>query len=278
MAGRNGLTVVGGPEGDQWPRADRSAATFEDYRRDRCRETRNALILEHGQLAERCARRYNGRGEPHDDLVQVASIGLIKAVERFDPDRGIAFAAFATPTILGELRRYFRDLSWKVSVPRRSKEVRAELRSAVAGLEQVLGREPTSDELADRMDVDHNSLGEALRADGAYGVVSLDAIRAQHGDASAAVAGLVDERARAPHDEVLEVLEAVSRLDERDRAILYWRFFEERTQGEIGERLGLGQAQISRLLHLSLDRLRRELALVERRPDPAGSHGTRRSA
>jgi len=277
MAGRNGLRVVGEPRGDRPPRVDPSAtadatlrsATFEDYQRDRCEEIRNALILEYGQLAERCARRYTGRGEPHDDLVQVASIGLLKAVERFDPDRGIAFATFATPTILGELRRYFRDLTWKVSVPRRSKEVRAELRTAIDGLEQLLGREPTSDELAGRLHVDRDSLGDAFRADGAYGVVSLDAIRGVNGEAATpGVDGLVDGAAAPPPDEVVEVLEAVRRLDARDRAILYWCFFEERTQCEIGERLGLGQAQISRLLHLALDRLRHQLAAPDQRTRP----------
>jgi RNA polymerase sigma-B factor len=258
--GRN--VVVGGPHDP----ATAIDELFAAYRSDPRVETRNRLILEYEWLAERCARRYRGRGEHHDDLVQVASIGLIKAVERFDPERGVDFAAFAAPTILGELRRYFRDLSWRISVPRRNKEIRDELRGAVASLEQQLGRAPMLGEVASYLRIDGDALTDALRADRAYGVASLEAFpqRAEwRGDDLALTGEEYEHTVEATGR--LDAIKAISKLPERDRKILYWRYFEECTQREIGERLGLGQAQVSRLLHDALSHLRGELAAPDGR-------------
>lgn len=223
------------------------------------------LLVDNERLAERCARRYIGRGEPYDDLVQVAWIGLIKAVERFDPSRGTEFASFAVPTILGELRRHFRDLSWKVSVPRGSKDRCDEVRATSALLEQALGRPPRRDEVARRLHIDPDTVTDAVRADHAYRVVSLDAIRTRHGDVEPFVhSALVDESAGASAHRI-DAERAISELDERSRTIIYWRFFDECTQAEIGERLGLCQAQVSRLLRSALEELRARLDP----PDPS---------
>jgi RNA polymerase sigma-B factor len=223
------------------------------------------LLVDNERLAERCARRYIGRGEPYDDLLQVAWIGLIKAVERFDPSRGTEFASFAVPTILGELRRHFRDLSWKVSVPRGSKDRCDDVRATGALLEQAFGRPPRRDEVARRLRIDPDTVTDAVRADHAYRVVSLDAIRSRHGDVEPFVrSALVDEWAGASAHRI-DAERAISELDERSRTIIYWRFFDECTQAEIGERLGLCQAQVSRLLRSALEALRERLDP----PDPS---------
>jgi RNA polymerase sigma-B factor len=223
------------------------------------------LLVDNERLAERCARRYIGRGEPYDDLLQVAWIGLIKAVERFDPSRGTEFASFAVPTILGELRRHFRDVSWKVSVPRGSKDRCDDVRATGALLEQALGRPPRRDEVARRLRIDADTVTDAMRADHAYRVVSLDAMRSRHGDVEPFVcSALVDESAGASAHRI-DAERAISELDERSRTIIYWRFFDECTQAEIGERLGLCQAQVSRLLRSALEALRARLDP----PDPS---------
>jgi RNA polymerase sigma-B factor len=228
------------------------------------------LLIDNERLAERCARRYIGRGEPYDDLVQVAWIGLIKAVERFDPRRGTEFASFAMPTILGELRRHFRDLSWKVSVPRGSKDRCDEVRATGALLEQALGRPPRRDEVARRLHIDPDTVTDAVRADHAYRVVSLDAMRSRHGDVEPFVrSALIDESASAAARRI-DAERAISELDERSRTIIYWRFYDECTQAEIGERLGLCQAQVSRLLRSALEQLRERLDP----PDPSAPSST----
>lgn len=256
MPGRSETTSGSGGQDDLG--AARAPRAGRDHARDHARPgpSDDELFVDHEHLAQRCARRYTGRGEPYDDLVQVAWIGLIKAVERFDPERGTEFAAFATPTILGELRRHFRDLGWGVSVPRGKKELRDRVRATGALLEQVLGRSPYREEVARRLDIDPDTMADAVRADDAYRVVSLDAMRAHNGDIEDRVrSALVDESGGASARRI-DAARAISALDERSRRIIYWRFFEECTQAEIGRRLGLGQAQVSRLLRSALTRLR----------------------
>jgi RNA polymerase sigma-B factor len=226
---------------------------------------RNGLVVEFLWLADRCAAGYTGRGEHYDDLRQVAVIGLIKAAGRYDPDRGVPFAAYAVPTMKGELRHHFRDLGWSVKVPGHVKELRAELRTAVSRLEQRLGRSPRPDEVADHLCVAHAALDAAIRADQVYDVESLDAMGAYRGsdssDDSLADIGsdvVVSATAR------IEALDALASLDERARAIVYWRYFEDRTQQEIAERLGIGQAHVSRLLASALRSLARGLGAAAR--------------
>lgn len=228
---------------------------FAAYRSSPNRAVRNELVHRYEHVAERCALRFSGRGEATDDLRQVALIGLIKAVERFDPTMGVAFESYATPTIVGEIKRHFRDRTWRVSVPRRLKELRTQVFSAIDELEQRLERSPTPDEVAALIGIDRETVLETLLANQVYRSSSLEASREQAGDAMEALLAEPESTSERV-DRRMEAIEAVQTLGPRDRQILYWRFFEECTQSEIGSRLGVGQVQVSRLLKAALTRLR----------------------
>lgn len=237
--------------------SDADHVLFESFRQSHDRQTRNELVLRFQWLARRCASSLSNRGVPAADLIQVAEIGLIKAVERYDPDRGVAFSSFAVPTVLGELRRYFRDATWAVSVPRSAKDQRSKVQSAADRLQHELGREPTSREIADRCGLGARDVAETRHANAVYRCASLEQTRSESGD-------LIElrsvEAARAPDplasaELYLETLRAISSLPERSRRIIVWRFYEECTQQEIGERLGVSQVQVSRLLRAALEHL-----------------------
>lgn len=228
---------------------------FAEYRRSPSRALRNELVHRYEHVAERCALRFAGRGEATDDLRQVALIGLIKSVERFDPSMGVAFESYATPTIVGEIKRHFRDRTWRVSVPRRLKELRTQVFGAIDELEQRLERSPTPDEVAALIGIDREAVLETLLANQVYRSSSLEASREQSGDAIESL--LAEPESTSERSERrMEAMEAVQTLGHRDRQIIYWRFFEECTQSEIGSRLGVGQVQVSRLLKAALERLR----------------------
>lgn len=214
------------------------------------------MVERHLGLAHHLARRYAERGEPLEDLVQVASIGLLKAVDRFDADRGISFTSYAVPTILGELRRHFRDRGWAIHVPRDLKEAALRVEAA---LKQHAGRAPTPAELARETGLDVETVLEALEVSGAHRTLSLDAPAAGGGDDErpAIVDGLGGEDAalaRARDRVTVEALAAS--LDDREREILRLRFVEDLTQSEIGERVGVSQMHVSRLIRTSLTRMR----------------------
>lgn len=211
-------------------------------------------------LARSVARRYRDRGEPIEDLVQVANLALVMAVRRYRPGRGVSFVAFAVPTITGELRRYFRDRGWDIRPPRRIQELRSQVQAAMHDLAQELGRTPSTPELAERLNVDQGTIRETLAATQAYRSLSLDAPSAD-GSGRATLGDVVG----AP-DEVLEQVverEAVrpllARLGERDRHILALRFYRGCTQQEIADDIGVTQMQVSRLLSQTLRRLRSQV-------------------
>jgi RNA polymerase sigma-B factor len=229
---------------------------FVEYRRTRDRTLRNELVEEHMRLAEFLARRFVHRGEPLDDLRQVALVGLLKAVERFEPDRGLQFSSFAMPTIVGELKRHFRDRGWAVRVPRRVQELHLELDRTIAALSQELGRPPTPSEIAARAGVQEEDVLESMEASSLYRLPSIDAIRSGD-DAAGAPAerlGDVDPEMGAV-DNRLAVGELLSLLPEREQTIVYLRFFEGLTQSEIAEHVGISQMHVSRLLVRSLETL-----------------------
>lgn len=243
-------------------RADKDALlrSFHAFSETRDPELRDRLIEAHLGLAEYLARRFANRGEPLDDLVQVASLGLVKAVERFDPARGLEFTTFATPTILGELKRHFRDKGWAVRVPRRVQELHLRVTRVVDDLQLELGRSPTIPEIAKRGGTTEDEVVEAIEAGSAYRSTSLDQSRSDDDDSPGLIGqlGEIDpELARAERRAALSPL--IAQLPEREQLMLYLRFYEGMTQSEIAKRLGISQMHVSRLLSRSLQQLR-ELA------------------
>jgi RNA polymerase sigma-B factor len=229
---------------------------FAEYRRTGDRALRNQLVEEHMRLAEFLARRFSHRGESPEDLRQVALVGLLKAVERFEPDRGLQFSSFATPTITGELKRHFRDKGWAVRVPRRIQELHLELDRTVAELNQELGRPPTPAEIAQRAGVLEEDVLESMEAGSLYRLASLDSSRSddEAAPSPAQRLGEFDHELGAVENRVA-VSEMLSLLPEREQKIVYLRFFEGLTQSEIAEQIGISQMHVSRLLVRSLETL-----------------------
>lgn len=218
---------------------------------------RSKLVTELLPLAEHIATRFSGRGEPREDLVQVARIGLINAVDRFDPTRGHDFLSFAVPTIMGEVRRHFRDSAWSMRVPRALKELQQNLVKATGELAHDLGRSPTPSELAAHLDIDVETVREGLLAAEAYKPASLDAPARGGGDTGTVGDQLADgESPYTRADDHLTLEAAMADLPPRERAIIEMRFVEELTQSQIAERVGVSQMQVSRLLAKTLDQLR----------------------
>jgi RNA polymerase sigma-B factor len=221
-------------------------------------ETRNRLIESHLGLVEYLARRFAGRGEPLDDLVQVATIGLVKAVDRFDPDRQVEFSTYATPTIVGELKRHFRDKGWAVRVPRRLQELNLRLGSVISQLSQDLQRSPTVAEIAAAADASEDEVLEALDSAHAYSLISLDAGAAEEGLSYHEQIGDEDE-ALGALEERLSVAPLLRQLSPREQRMLHLRFFKGMTQSEIATQLGISQMHVSRLLAKTLAALREGL-------------------
>jgi RNA polymerase sigma-B factor len=221
---------------------------------------RDELVQGHLPLVEYLARRFAGRGEPLDDLIQVATIGLIKAVDRFDPERGVEFSTYATPTIAGEIKRHFRDKGWAVRVPRRLQELKLSLTRASADLTQQLGRAPTVAELATHLNLSEEDVLEGLESAHAYSTVSLDAPDSDddEGPAVADSLGMVDEALEGVEyrESLKPLLEA---LPPREKRILVLRFFSGMTQSQIAAELGISQMHVSRLLARTLAQLREGL-------------------
>jgi RNA polymerase sigma-B factor len=227
---------------------------FAKYAKDRDTALRDELVSAHLGLAEYLARRFANRGESLDDLVQVASLGLLKALDRFDPDRGVEFSTYATHTIVGELKRHFRDKGWSIRAPRRMQELYLRLGKVVASMGQELGRSPTIAELAMEVKVSEEEVLEALEAGQAYRSASLD-VATEEGEPLATRLGgedpsLEDAERRATLSPLLE------QLSPRERLILQLRFFDGLTQSEIANRLAISQMHVSRLLARSLAQLR----------------------
>ncbi|MEV6958761.1 RNA polymerase sigma factor SigF [Streptomyces sp. NPDC051207] len=226
-------------------------------------ELRNRLVRMHLPLVEHLARRFRNRGEPLDDLTQVATIGLIKSVDRFDPDRGVEFSTYATPTVVGEIKRHFRDKGWAVRVPRRLQELRLALTTATAELSQQHGRSPTVHELAEKLAISEEEVLEGLESANAYSTLSLDVPDTD--DESPAVADTL-----GAEDEALEGVEyreslkpLLEDLPPREKRILLLRFFGNMTQSQIAQEVGISQMHVSRLLARTLAQLREKLLVEE---------------
>jgi RNA polymerase sigma-B factor len=241
---------------------DEPSELLKRWRREGDPRAHELLVRRFTPLARSLARRYAHTSEPFEDLMQVASLGLLKALDRFDPERKIAFASFAVPTILGELRRYFRDSSWGVHVPRDLQEQALKVGGAQEELAKLHGRAPTVNELAVYLELDTETVLDALQAGQAYEALPLDAPTGSAGDGDRDH-GLTHLDTLGAEDERYEwvdldttVAVALRSLHPRDRAIVRLRFIEELSQAEIGRRIGISQMQVSRLLRRSLQQLR----------------------
>jgi RNA polymerase sigma-B factor len=245
------------------------AALFERYLVQGDRRAREELVERFMPLARQLARRYHRAEEPFDDLLQVASLGLLKAIDRFDLERGIAFSSYAVPTILGELKRHFRDRTWSVRVPRDLQELVLKVDGAVAELGRELHRAPKVHELAERLQVPEEDILEALQAGGAYRATSLETPRGdEEGDTLADSMGTDEDGfAQAEHRATLDRLLAA--VGPREREVLRLRFTEDLTQAEIGERIGVSQMQVSRLIRQAVARLRVVAEAAERERPPS---------
>jgi len=218
---------------------------------------REAVVQRFLPLARQLARRYAGAGEPLDDLVQVASLGLLKAVDRFDPDREVAFSSFAVPTILGELKRHFRDRAWSIRVPRDLQELSLKLDPAQEAASRDLGRAPTPSELAARLGVTEEEVLEAREASHAYRAMSLDRPRTEGDDDGGVVSDSMggEDPAFSRAEDAATVHRLLRLLTPREREVLRLRFEEDLTQQEIGDRIGVSQMHVSRLIRQAIARL-----------------------
>ena len=238
-------------------RIDEERRLFKAYLEHGDLAARERLVERFLPLARQLARRYGSAGEPLDDLVQVASLGLVKAIDRYELDRGTAFSSFAVPTILGEIKRHFRDTGWTVRVPRAIQERRIQVNRAIPALTGRLGRSPTTAEIAEHIQATTEDVLEALEAAVAYEPVSLDSSSSADDD---------DETwghavgAEDPQYEVVEygatLAPAMKALPERERQILQMRFVEDLTQSQIAEKIGISQMHVSRLIRKALEQMR----------------------
>ena len=219
-------------------------------------DAREALIEAYLPLAKAIARRYAGRGEPIEDLYQVASVGLIKAIDRYDIARGFELESYAVPTIVGELKRHFRDRAWAVHVPRRLKELNMKLTGLVETMSADLGRSPTVGELAAEAGVELEEAVEALDSGRAYSTVSLAAPAGEDRDVELVQTIESDEDPYEHADDRALVADGLDALDTREQAIIKLRFFEGMTQSQIASTIGISQMHVSRLIRRSLEKMR----------------------
>ena len=242
---------------------DDAERLFGEYRRTRDPKLRAQLVQMHENLVRYLAAKFANRGEPIDDLIQVGMIGLVNAVDRFEPDRGTKFSTYATPTVVGEIKRYFRDRAWNLKVPRWLQELNLQVVKANDQLSQRLGRSPSVSEIAEHVGCSEEEALDAMELGNAYETVSLDSQLALEGD----TAPLTLNDSIGVEDLGLEQIEhyddlklALESLDSREKMIIYLRFFQDLSQTEVANRLNISQMHVSRLQHRALQRLREMLA------------------
>ena len=233
--------------------ADGATAADRDHARE-------ALVHLHLPLVEHCARRFRNRGEPFEDLVQVGTIGLLKSIDRFDAARGVEFSTYATPTIIGEIKRYFRDKGWAIRVPRRLQELRMQIGTTTAELTQSLGRSPTPRELAESIGCTVEEIVEGIESSNAYSTLSLDASDDSDDSAATMLDAIGVDDHNLEHVEIRESIKPLlDRLAPREKKILLLRFFKNMTQSQIADEIGVSQMHVSRLLNRTLEQLRSSL-------------------
>jgi RNA polymerase sigma-B factor len=234
---------------------------------------KESIVVLFQPLTEYLARRFVGRGEALEDLNQVANLGLLGAIDRFDPSREVQFSTYAAATIVGELKRHFRDKGWTIRVPRRLQELGLRINRLLPTISQELGRSPTIAELATRLDVDEEEVMEAMEAAQAYSTTSLDAPINEEGGTALDTIGELDP-AMERLNEWASIAPAIRDLPARERRVLYLRFFTGRTQSEIAEEIGVSQMHVSRILAQTLRQLR---GSIDPNPDAPSEEGAQSS-
>lgn len=241
----------------------RTRELFVAYKEHKSLDAREELVVNHLNLARFLASKFKNRGENMDDLIQVATLGLIKAIDRFDIERGLEFTTFATPTILGEIKRHFRDKGWSVRVPRRLQELSAKVTQTTDKLTEKLQRSPSVEDIARELEVSVDEVLEAMESSRAYSPVSLDTPQTDTEDASANPSVLdkyatIDEELEGSDDRIV-LTEAIKDFSEREQDIIRMRFLEGKTQVEIAQALDISQVQVSRLLRHTLQKIQEKL-------------------
>ena len=244
---------------------ERTRELFREYKETGDPEVRDQLIMSHLNLVRFLASKFKNRGEPLDDLIQVGTIGLIKAIDRFDPSRGLEFTTYATPTIMGEIKRHFRDKGWSVRVPRRLQELSAKVNQATDKLTNELQRSPKVEEIAEYLDVTVDEVLEAMESSSAYTSVPIEAPGASDSDDAPSILDRYadDDNELDFTDDRLVIEEAIRDFSPREREVIELRFVKGMTQIEIAKKLGISQVQVSRLL-------RRTLKKIQDKIDPDG--------
>lgn len=256
--------LPGTPKGKLAWDKQRTRELFALYKEQGDEDARNELVMSHLNLVRFLASKFKNRGEPLDDLVQVGTIGLIKAIDRFDPERGLEFTTYATPTILGEIKRHFRDKGWSVRVPRRLQELSSKVNQATDELTKELQRTPSTEEVAAKLGVTVEEVLEAMESSSAYSSVPLEAGGSDDDDAPAIIDhyASVDQDLAASDDRMV-IEDTIKEFSPREQEVIRMRFNENLTQVEIAKRLGVSQVQVSRLL-------RRTLKKLQEKVDPEG--------
>lgn len=244
---------------------EKTRELFRRFKEEGDMDAREKLVMSHLNLVRFIANKFKNRGEPIDDLIQVGYLGLLKAIDRFDPSRGLEFTTFATPTIMGEIKRHFRDKGWSVRVPRRLQELSAKVNQATDTLTSQLQRSPTIAEIADYLDATVDEVLEAMESSSAYSSVSLEAPSGADDDDTPSVIDryATDDSDLAFTDDRIIIEEALASFSPRERDVIEMRFLKGMTQIEIAEKLGISQVQVSRLL-------RRTLKKIQDKIDPEG--------
>lgn len=243
---------------------DRTRELFRRYKEEGDEDAREQLIVSHLNLVRFLASKFKNRGEPLDDLIQVGTIGLIKAIDRFEPSRGLEFTTYATPTIMGEIKRHFRDKGWSVRVPRRLQELSAKVNQTTDELTKELQHSPSVEEIAEALDVSVDEVLEAIESSSAYSSVPLEAGGTGDDDAPSVLDHYATEDSQlAISDDRMVIEETIKDFSPREQEVIKMRFIDGLTQVEIAEKLGVSQVQVSRLL-------RRTLKKVQEKIDPDG--------
>lgn len=244
---------------------EKTRELFRRFKEEGDMDAREKLVMSHLNLVRFIANKFKNRGEPIDDLIQVGYLGLLKAIDRFDPSRGLEFTTFATPTIMGEIKRHFRDKGWSVRVPRRLQELSAKVNQATDTLTSQLQRSPTIAEIADYLDATVDEVLEAMESSSAYSSVSLEAPSGADDDDTLSVIDryATEDSDLAFTDDRIIIEEALASFSPRERDVIEMRFLKGMTQIEIAEKLGISQVQVSRLL-------RRTLKKIQDKIDPEG--------